>query len=307
MIQYHCSSCGTLLEISDEFRGKPVACPSCDHVSRVSASSPTRLSNDAQPDGTGTTGESVIRCICPRCKSTLEVPERNAGKKGRCPSCGQRLRVPLPPPNKTLLAPLAPPDPPGDPMNNSPSRPTTRPGPDSVDHTGTQPRGPHHHSPAQMYSTLFLGLGILFSVFAVLVPVLISAAAGPSHGTTTAMSVVFWTTGSIAAVLFILMWVMNEWKKNECPSCRRWGKQNVGRTLLDKRRGFRTRTRADSQGVVLWGGGHHSHQNVYGTGVTYRDEQVRVMGFIYTDHYECRFCGDRWDKIKKEETENFDL
>jgi DNA-directed RNA polymerase subunit RPC12/RpoP len=49
----------------------------------------------------------MIRFLCPRCKAVLDQPENAAGTKMPCPSCGQRLQVPLPPENKTVLgAPL---------------------------------------------------------------------------------------------------------------------------------------------------------------------------------------------------------
>ena len=45
----------------------------------------------------------MIRFLCPRCKAVLDQPENAAGTKLPCPSCGQRLQVPLPPENKTVL------------------------------------------------------------------------------------------------------------------------------------------------------------------------------------------------------------
>jgi hypothetical protein len=56
--------------------------------------------------------EQPIRYNCPRCKKPLESPVSEAGTKKPCPSCGQRLQVPAPPPppaqppglNKTMLA-----------------------------------------------------------------------------------------------------------------------------------------------------------------------------------------------------------
>src|SRR5947209_18939112 len=45
----------------------------------------------------------MIRFGCPRCKSVLECPDQSIGKKRDCPKCGQRLQVPAPPPNRTVL------------------------------------------------------------------------------------------------------------------------------------------------------------------------------------------------------------
>ena len=48
----------------------------------------------------------MIRFACPACSTPYEVPDANAGHKTNCPRCGQRLQVPIPPPSKTMLAPL---------------------------------------------------------------------------------------------------------------------------------------------------------------------------------------------------------
>lgn len=50
----------------------------------------------------------MLYFVCPRCKSTQESPDHTAGSKVPCPKCGQRLQIPLPPPNKTILAPSVP-------------------------------------------------------------------------------------------------------------------------------------------------------------------------------------------------------
>ena len=48
----------------------------------------------------------MIRFACPRCKTVLERPEHEAGTKFSCPGCQQRLQVPGPPENKTILGSL---------------------------------------------------------------------------------------------------------------------------------------------------------------------------------------------------------
>jgi DNA-directed RNA polymerase subunit RPC12/RpoP len=48
----------------------------------------------------------VIRFSCPRCKSVLEAPDHQGGDKIECPKCQQRLQIPFPPRNKTILAAL---------------------------------------------------------------------------------------------------------------------------------------------------------------------------------------------------------
>jgi hypothetical protein len=44
-----------------------------------------------------------IRFGCPVCKSVLEVADKKVGTKIACPKCTQRLRVPAPTPDKTIL------------------------------------------------------------------------------------------------------------------------------------------------------------------------------------------------------------
>ena len=48
----------------------------------------------------------MIRFGCPRCKAVLERPDSDAGSKLSCPSCQQRLQIPLPPEHKTVVGNL---------------------------------------------------------------------------------------------------------------------------------------------------------------------------------------------------------
>lgn len=54
------------------------------------------------------TASNVVRFGCPRCRSILEAPLHRAGDKISCPKCQQRLQIPVPPRDKTVLAPLVP-------------------------------------------------------------------------------------------------------------------------------------------------------------------------------------------------------
>jgi S1-C subfamily serine protease len=45
----------------------------------------------------------MIRFCCPTCKKILQATESQAGQKVACPGCGQRLQIPAPPRNKTVL------------------------------------------------------------------------------------------------------------------------------------------------------------------------------------------------------------
>ena len=46
---------------------------------------------------------AMVRLSCPTCHAVLAVPDDQAGRKGPCPKCGQRLLVPPTALNKTVL------------------------------------------------------------------------------------------------------------------------------------------------------------------------------------------------------------
>jgi DNA-directed RNA polymerase subunit RPC12/RpoP len=54
----------------------------------------------------------MIQFACPRCQKVLQAEESATGNKVDCPGCGQRLQVPAPALNKTLLGTLIPESPP---------------------------------------------------------------------------------------------------------------------------------------------------------------------------------------------------
>src|SRR5262249_27893432 len=54
----------------------------------------------------------MIQFACPRCQKVLQAEESATGNKVDCPGCGQRLQVPPPALNKTVLGSLMPESPP---------------------------------------------------------------------------------------------------------------------------------------------------------------------------------------------------
>src|SRR5262245_38993208 len=65
--------------------------------STSSGQAPSRLSQAAAPgegSGTGAPASGMIRFSCSTCGEKLTVPEKYAGRKGACPSCGSINRVP---------------------------------------------------------------------------------------------------------------------------------------------------------------------------------------------------------------------
>lgn len=68
-----------------------------------------------------------IRFACPVCKTTYTVNDRYGGKKAECKSCGQRIQVPAPTRNKTVLGEVLPPVEAGGPSPTTPPPAAARP------------------------------------------------------------------------------------------------------------------------------------------------------------------------------------
>src|SRR5262245_33664273 len=66
----------------------------------------------SSPRPVGTTrrvgSATMIRFACPTCQTAMSVPETQAGSKGNCPSCGQRVQVPQPELDRTVVGQLLP-------------------------------------------------------------------------------------------------------------------------------------------------------------------------------------------------------
>jgi DNA-directed RNA polymerase subunit RPC12/RpoP len=73
----------------------------------------------------------MIQFRCPTCKSTMEVSDDKGGTKVPCPFCNQRLLIPPPNRNKTVLGESlsGPPSPPNTPVGDRPVGGTPLPGP----------------------------------------------------------------------------------------------------------------------------------------------------------------------------------
>lgn len=51
-------------------------------------------------------GPALLRFYCPMCNHSYDVPHADSGKKFPCQKCGQRIQVPIPAHNKTVLGML---------------------------------------------------------------------------------------------------------------------------------------------------------------------------------------------------------
>lgn len=119
-ITFACKSCNTSYTVNDVSAGKVIECKQCGQWIQVPSSSPVAANvkptpPTATPAGFSATpaqravprrsDEDTIRFVCPACKTVYTVDAKVAGKKAACKSCGQRIQVPTPQPerSKTVL------------------------------------------------------------------------------------------------------------------------------------------------------------------------------------------------------------
>jgi DNA-directed RNA polymerase subunit RPC12/RpoP len=93
-----CPTCQTKISIPEEKVGRRYICPHCQSPFVAGKSAAVA---DAPPDPSASYNKTMlteskppIKFPCPRCKTPLEMPAEEAGRKRPCPACGQRLLVP---------------------------------------------------------------------------------------------------------------------------------------------------------------------------------------------------------------------
>jgi len=90
--------CGEWITVSNRYAGKVVRCPQCK--------APVQIPGDVASDSTDRPRPKpvraktkpkaeMIRFACP-CGQKIKIPARYGGRRGKCPHCGARLRIPLP-------------------------------------------------------------------------------------------------------------------------------------------------------------------------------------------------------------------
>ncbi len=80
-------SCGKQLRVPDEFAGKRVKCPACQNPCAVPAAGAPSRTAPATPAGTMIS----FRCTCGQ---TMQARAEFAGRKTKCPSCGEVVPIP---------------------------------------------------------------------------------------------------------------------------------------------------------------------------------------------------------------------
>lgn len=106
MIRFQCTSCGKGIQVADAAAGKKGKCPACGILLTVPAATASLASVISSSPG-HTSAASASRLVeetiafrCPTCNAGLKVPGKLAGRKGKCPKCGEPLAIPTSSPKK---------------------------------------------------------------------------------------------------------------------------------------------------------------------------------------------------------------
>ena len=127
-IEFPCSQCGRAVRTPASMAGKKGKCPTCGAVFQIPETTPSRpatstpgnrAAESRAPAGppplpikrtpapaagsasaVGTAAQDSAAFACGRCGKTLRMPPGSAGKKGRCPACGEVFQIPADPPTR---------------------------------------------------------------------------------------------------------------------------------------------------------------------------------------------------------------
>jgi len=107
-VQLLCGQCGHTLDVDEAKAGPTVDCWHCGRMVPAprpddvdfEASVPAEVLGLKEEVGFAVLVQDAmkqkIRVACGSCGRTLTVSFRMAGRKARCPACGERLRIPFP-------------------------------------------------------------------------------------------------------------------------------------------------------------------------------------------------------------------
>lgn len=242
----------------------------------------------------------MIQFLCPRCSVTLSVPDSAGGQKTHCPQCGQRLQVPLPPPNKTMLAPLVSAGPPSPITPSAPATPDPPQAADPPPAQGATLRAYRRGSSAALWLT-WLWVGGVLALAWFYPP--------RTQGALVALCVV---GGVVAVGLCALSWAL----RTACPACGRlWARRYLGESVAERKEcyGLVTRSAWSTSGGSYTGSSYtpgHMPTSYSGSdsssGSTSWEERVPVIRTTYRLHYECCHCLHLWEGKRVEQVEDFD-
>jgi len=87
-IEFQCTECGRPMRAPDGAAGKQGKCPQCGTVMPIPTPEP------AVPRAQ-LTAEGKLQFPCPSCAAPVRTPAAAAGKRGKCPHCGDIMQIPL--------------------------------------------------------------------------------------------------------------------------------------------------------------------------------------------------------------------
>lgn len=105
-MQILCGNCGRTSQVDDDVAAKSITCSHCGHEIAIPSteSAPARYTPQeyALADEGGFAGRvqremsRKLVVTCGACGKNIKASRRALGRKVRCPSCGKRIRVPMP-------------------------------------------------------------------------------------------------------------------------------------------------------------------------------------------------------------------
>lgn len=129
-ISVTCTGCQSKFAVKDELAGKRVACPKCKAPLTIPTAPPPPVAPPAPPVAAG--AKIRVECVC---GAAMQVDAALTGKMGKCPKCGQPVRiVPAPPAAASKASPLP------RPASAAPTAKPSKPLPPSKG--GERPRAP---------------------------------------------------------------------------------------------------------------------------------------------------------------------
>jgi hypothetical protein len=288
VIRFQCPGCQKALKAPLGSEGKPAHCPRCGTHFAVpvattfipnSSDPPLEIETTTPPSANGPT------CSCPHCgRQDIPFAVQEANTVFQCAKCGGYFT----PMGGAIVAT-------GNDSGTEPGNEATAGVYDDLEYPSDRPNR--------------AGLFLVLAALAVVGVTCIVGAIAVNSGAISREGLLGFACATSFIVLSVVGSIAASGSSTACPSCRRWWARTLSdRTLLDRKRGFRTVTRTD-----LHSGGYSGHSSTgrthYGTtwGETQRQEQVQVLRSSYLNQYACKYCGHTWDQHAVEETENFNI
>jgi transcription elongation factor Elf1 len=306
MIRFNCPSCKATLQARPEQACTPIICGGCGEKILVPNPIPPTTALKESP---GATSGGRLKFSCPTCQTVYKASLDKAGKKTNCRRCGQRLEIPVPERNKTILAPLVEAPSQQESMASAPASPSPvsqeaqepeDPGAvaDSMVLLGLMPDAGLEGTEEPVYTpqTWEMIPGVLAGGFLAFVAIAGCVAVGlwliPRSGEEADFPSVLIPVIIVAAIVIS---VIASGLSSKCPACGKWwGLKELQRREISREPGMKwvtcTDTQRDSQGH---------------TSEIHRKVQVKVMRIMYEGSFRCTTCGHSLNKEIVEEKDSW--